>query len=347
MGVNQDRDHDLARVPADEPGAVMPVDDEDFAFPSWNQPLRAHWDPVGAADRPRGPRTPRRDVRRRSRLGDFVAAYGWRAYAIPVLLALTIWVIVDAVTPAGAVEAEDEPSLGERSAWVTGIVGAPVGDGTFDSSIASIALPAGGAFTKEGTGEFRTVPGTTDKVGAGDEFFYTYSVDVEEGVDTAAYGGDEAFGRMVDATLANPKSWINDERFAFERVDGPDADFHVSLTSEATVREICGYQIEVETSCFNADASRVVLNEPRWVRGAVDYQGDIGAYRQYMINHEVGHAIGYADHQSCESDGGLAPVMMQQTFGTSNHAIAKLDPEGVVPDDEDKCNPNPWPYPRG
>src|SRR5699024_4036232 len=263
MGVNQDRDHDLARGPADEPGAVMPAGDEDFAFPSWNQPLRAHWDPVRAADRPRGPRTPRRDVRRRSKLGDFVAAYGWRAYAIPVLLALTIWVIVDAVTPAGATESEDEPSLGERSSWVTGIVGAPEGDGTFDSSIASIALPAGGAFTKEGTGEFRTVPGTTDKIGTGDEFFYTYSVDIEEGVDTTAYGGDEAFGRMIDATLANPKSWINDERFAFERVDGPDADFRVSLTSEATARESRGAQIAGETPRFNPDAGRAGLNAAR------------------------------------------------------------------------------------
>jgi hypothetical protein len=38
---------------------------------------------------------------------------------------------------------------------------------------------------------------------------------------------------------------------------------------------------------------------------------------------------------------------MQQTFGTSNNDIAKLDPEGVVPMDGKTCRFNPWPHPRG
>ena len=39
--------------------------------------------------------------------------------------------------------------------------------------------------------------------------------------------------------------------------------------------------------------------------------------------------------------------MMQQTFGTANDDIARLDPEGVVPMDGKTCRFNPWPHPRG
>ena len=91
----------------------------------------------------------------------------------------------------------------------------------------------------------------------------------------------------------------------------------------------------------------MVLDDARWVRGATSFQGDIGSYRQYQVNHEIGHAVGYREHQPCEIDGGLAPIMMQQTFGTANDEIATLDPDGIVPADGKVCRFNPWPFPRG
>ncbi len=275
-----------------------------------------------------------------------MSAYGWRAYAIPVLLVITILVIIDAARGGTPSAASGDPVLGARNTEVNGIVGAPRGDGQFDVSIPSVALPAGGPLTERGDGSFHIVPGSTEPVGKGLEHVYTYTIDVEDGVDTVGYGGDEAYAQLVMQTLANPKSWIKDEKVGFARVDTPDADFHISLTSQMTVRDMCGYGIPVETSCYNADLKRVVLNEPRWVRGAVAFQGDIGSYRQYMVNHEVGHAIGYAQHQACESPNGLAPVMMQQTFGTSNDELAKLDIQGAVDANGLVCTVNPWPYPR-
>ena len=77
----------------------------------------------------------------------------------------------------------------------------------------------------------------------------------------------------MDQTLANPKSWIGDQRFGFRRVDSGEPTFRITLTSQLTVRQQCGYTIELEGSCFNRGAGRVVLNEARWVRGAVAYQG--------------------------------------------------------------------------
>ena len=146
---------------------------------------------------------------------------------------------------------------------------------------------------------------------------------------------------MVTETLSNPKSWIHNPQFAFVRMDETSAgkpDFRVSLTSPMTVREGCGYEIELEASCYNPSyipvdggetEQRVLLNEARWVRGAVPFQGDVGSYRQYLINHEVGHAIGYQHHEPCDENGGLAPVMMQQTFSTANNDAAKFDPQWV------------------
>jgi hypothetical protein len=123
----------------------------------------------------------------------------------------------------------------------------------------------------------------------------------------------------------------------------------VSLTSPATVREGCGYEIQLESSCYNPiygpDAEpRVFINLARWVRGAMPFQGDIGSYRQYLINHEVGHAIGYTSHEPCDRNGALAPIMMQQTFSTSDNDASRFDPGSVQPDNK-TCRFNAWPYP--
>ncbi|WP_431968003.1 DUF3152 domain-containing protein [Nocardia sp. bgisy134] len=315
-----------------------------------HQPLRARWDPTAPdPNRARGPR-PERNTKKQSALGRFVSTYGWRAYALPVLFVVTVLVIVDAVRGgAGGTGSSVAPSFGRLSprAATAGIIGAPPGDGQFPADLPTGALPEGGPFTENGVGNWRVVPGTTAEFGAGTEYHFSYTVEIENGVDTSGFGGDESVAKMIDSTLTNPKSWANDKKFAFRRVDQGNPDFRISLTSRQTTRKSCGFDIPIDSSCFNADLDRVVLSEVRWVRGALAFEGDIGSYRQYQINHEVGHAIGYHQHQPCETDGGLAPIMMQQTFGTKNNDIAALDPDGLVPMDGKRCRFNPWPYPRG
>ncbi|BBX17883.1 hypothetical protein CRI77_16485 [Mycolicibacterium duvalii] len=323
----------------------------------WREPLRALRDPL--AEQPgriRSNRDEHKRWRKQTWLGRFVSTYGWRAYALPVLVVLTAVVIYQTITGTSApplvADAEDPvqgpPTIGAAS---TEIVGAPPkGLTEFDANLPTGILPDGGPFTPAGAGTWRIVPGATPQVGQGTTKVFTYTVEVEDGIDTTTFGGDDGFARMVSETLANPKSWTHNPQFAFVRVDaaaGVPPDFRVSLTSPMTIRNGCGYDIQLEASCYNPafeGQPRVFVNEARWVRGAVPFQGDVGSYRQYLINHEVGHAIGYQRHEQCAENGELAPIMMQQTFSTNNDDAARFDPGTVVPDGK-TCRFNPWPYP--
>ncbi|MCP2161290.1 DUF3152 domain-containing protein [Williamsia serinedens] len=345
------------RPPFDPPAALPPgqprpgrqrLDQPRPDRPADDQPLRAHWDPTEVDSRGRrGPRPPRR---KQSALGRFVSTYGWRAYAIPVLVILTVVLLVVTITDDGSsssAQPATTPSETRNTAVnsETTAIGAPSGS-IAASSLPAGQLPDGGPFTTDGAKSWRTVSGTTGVVGnPRASRTYTYSIEVENGLNPADYGSDSAFGKLVDATLANPRSWIGGGAVAFRRVDAGTPDFRVSLTSTNTTRELCGYQIKLESSCYYPPDGRVTVNEARWVRGAVSYQGDDLLYRQYLVNHEVGHAIGYEQHEPCGSQGALAPIMMQQTFGVSNSQIMALDPD-MRADRDLTCRANPWPFPQ-
>lgn len=323
----------------------------------WREPLRALRDPIaGDAGRPRRDRERARRWRKQTWLGRFVSTYGWRAYALPALLVLTAVVVYQTVTGAGTPKptasqpTQEPPVIG---AVGTAIIDAPPrGLAAFDANLPAGTLPDGGPFTEAGDKTWRVVPGTTLQVGQGTAKVFHYTVEVENGIDPTMFGGDNAFAQMVDQTLANPKGWTHNPQFAFVRIDGTNGvnpDFRISLVSPVTVRRGCGYEFRLETSCYNPSygpdrQARVFINEARWVRGAVPFEGDIGSYRQYVINHEVGHAIGYVRHEACDKQGGLAPVMMQQTFSTSNDDAAQFDSDFVKADGK-TCRYNPWPYP--
>jgi len=322
------------------------------------EPLRAQRDPLAeTSGRIRSNRDQHRRARKQTWLGRFVSTYGWRAYALPVLVALTVVVIYQTITGTSVSPdqadaegpAQGPPTIGVAS---TAIIGAPPkGLTEFDANLPTGILPEGGPFTQAGAKTWHIVPGESPQVGEGTAKVFNYTVEVEDGLDTTTFGGDDGFARMVSETLANPKSWTHNPQFAFRRIDGSsdaEPDFRVSLSSPMTVREGCGYDIPLEASCYNPayldGEPRVFINEARWVRGAVPFQGDVGSYRQYLINHEVGHAIGYQRHESCAENGELAPVMMQQTFSTNNNDAARFDPGTVKPDNK-TCRFNPWPYP--
>lgn len=147
----------------------------------------------------------------------------------------------------------------------------------------------------------------------------TYRVEVERGLPFRA----DAFARAVDRTLADPRSWPSRTERPMVRVDG-EADLRVVLASPRTTEQLCAplHTRKDNVSCRNGDD--VVINAWRWANGAASYDGDLAAYRIYVVNHEVGHGLGRG-HLRCTGKGDPAPVMLQQTLGLHG------------------CRANPWP----
>lgn len=209
------------------------------------------------------------------------------------------------------------------------------------ASIAAGALPAGDPFTPAGAGTWHVVPGTSPTVGTGPRAL-TYTVEVEDGLPADV---DRSFADKVDQTLADPRSWIGNGEVSFTRIDSGDPDIRISLTSQLAIRAPanCGWDIPLEASCYNGWMDRVMINDARWVRGAMSYDGDLDSYRSYAVNHEVGHALGNR-HQPCPESGAPAPIMMQQSWSTSDDDLAILDPQ-TIPADGNVCVANPYPFP--
>jgi Protein of unknown function (DUF3152) len=317
------------------------------------EPLAAAWQPDSDTAEESYRSLP--PVRRRG----ILSVYGWRLYAVPVLLVITALVLWDTSRTPASTEARDSNSETQNAAVQSGRLADPdtTPDATevpvkpVDAKIPTAELPPGSAFTQAGPGTYRVIPGNGPKIGQGTQKTFTYTIEVENGITAAEIGGgDDAFAGLIDTTLADPRGWTSDPRIAVQRVSEKPT-MRITLATPETTHELCGRSIPYESSCRLSRDGRVVINLSRWVRGALAFNGDIGSYRTYAINHEVGHAFGRG-HEGCGENGGLAPVMMQQTFGVSNDFVAQLN--DAVPGNPDPvkkdgkvCRTNPWPNPQG
>ena len=149
-----------------------------------------------------------------------------------------------------------------------------------------------------------------------------YLVEVEQGLPV----GRNSVARFVREVLYDHRSWGSSGALAVQWVDSPPVSFRVTLASPGLTDRLCAPLVTAGIYSCHQDG-RAVLNFWRWTKGAPSYKGALVSYRRYMVNHEVGHALGYSSHGSCPAPGARAPVMMQQTKGT----------EG--------CKPHPWPLP--
>ncbi|HEY5835313.1 DUF3152 domain-containing protein, partial [Streptomyces sp.] len=180
------------------------------------------------------------------------------------------------------------------------------------------------------SGAFMTMPGHQAAPGHGTVL--RFRVDVEKGLPLDA----DLFTRTVFRTLNDRRSWGHGGKMTFERVSTGPADIVVTLASPGTTAKWCaksGLDTSVENvSCDAASTPRTMINAYRWAQGAATYgPGRIHAYRQMLINHEVGHRLGHG-HVGCPKEGAPAPVMMQQT------KFLSLDGGPT-------CTPNAWPFP--
>ncbi|WP_179561869.1 DUF3152 domain-containing protein [Cellulomonas soli] len=172
--------------------------------------------------------------------------------------------------------------------------------------------------TEQGTGTTTVVPGSD--AGPGTGAVRTVRVEVEDGLAVDA----QKFADTVMTTLNDPRGWGGDGSMSFARTDGA-AELTVVLASPTLVDVMCApLDTNGQVSC--GTNGHAVLNLRRWVEATAEQTGQKTAYRQYLVNHEVGHLLGHG-HEACPGPGMTSPVMQQQSY--------KAAP----------CIPNGWPFP--
>lgn len=284
--------------------------------------LRAPDGPLVARER-LPPVQPVEAVAHGGRVVRFVAVFGWRALVIPVLAVVTFVTLLDVASPEPAPAssmAKPAPSSVESPPSAPP---APTPTATAEGEAAPTVAPTVVApvpFVEQGTGRLTVVAGSSPVYGTG--ALQRFIVEVEDGINVDGIG----FAAAVEGTLADPRSWGAGGEMSFQRVDGGDYDFRVSLVSPLNVESFCpGVGTGGYTSCRYGE--RAVINLARWETAVPDYEGDVATYRHYVVNHEVGHALGNG-HVPCPGPGELAPVMQQQTLSLQG------------------CIRNGWPYPN-
>ncbi len=259
----------------------------------------------------------------------FVRRYGWRAYAIPLLTVATLVALVDVAVDqsAGA-----DPAGSRITASTPSVLPLPDDGRPSDAPAQGDAEPSEGSppaagsatYVERGAGTVSIVDGGSPVYGTGP--LRRFVVEVEDGIDVDG----ATFAEAVEETLGDPRSWGNGGQMSFQRVGASEAaageyEFRVSLVSPGSMETYCpGVGTGGYTSCRYGE--RAVINLARWATAVPDYEGDIATYRRYVVNHEVGHALGNG-HQACPGAGEVAPVMQQQTLGLQG------------------CTKNAWPYP--
>ncbi|WP_308121866.1 DUF3152 domain-containing protein, partial [Actinotalea ferrariae] len=200
---------------------------------------------------------------------------------------------------------------------------APVDPNALDAAGLSLADRAAGllspAVPTAASGTLVVVPGS-EPPPASAATVRTVRVEVEAGLEVDG----TLFAQTVMATLNDPRGWGADGSVAFARTDGA-ADLRVVLASPDLVDTMCAPLDTVGLYSCGRNG-HAALNHTRWVQGTPEFGADRTLYRQYLVNHEVGHLLGNP-HVECPGPGQLAPLMQQQTVG-------------VAP-----CVPNGWPFP--
>jgi len=157
------------------------------------------------------------------------------------------------------------------------------------------------------------------------------------------------FGRTVTESVReemrryifDPRGW---KALGYDLVEVKDTsrecDVVIRLQSARTMDQLYGdipRLRNMSVTDSGARPMRIDLHETNWFTPPDLYQvheHELNmtreqAYRAYVVNHELGHALGY-DHSKSVA-GEICPVMYQQTRGTGGNNF---------------CSANPWPAVR-
>lgn len=129
----------------------------------------------------------------------------------------------------------------------------------------------------------------------------------------------EDFRNKVAETLNDSRGWVRGN-FKFVEVS-EGQDLNIVLSDAASLDGYNGY-CSSTLSCTSG-YNEVIINDERWREGTDVTTGagmmSLRDYQNMVVNHEVGHWLGHYQHtEACSIDGGVAPIMLQQSTGLRN-----------------------------
>ncbi|MFE3559786.1 DUF3152 domain-containing protein [Streptomyces sp. NPDC059193] len=178
------------------------------------------------------------------------------------------------------------------------------------------------AVPQSGAGTFTTAQAMGEPVGTSGPV-RRYQVQVEDGSGIPA----EQAATEIQTILADPRSWAAHDNGRFQLVATDVVpDVIIKIATPKTTDRLCVSVGDTHGELNCEVTGGVIVNLKRWLRGSPKYNGPATEYRHLIINHEIGHLIGYKQHMDCPRKGSLAPVMQQQIKGLNG------------------CKSNAWPY---
>jgi hypothetical protein len=121
---------------------------------------------------------------------------------------------------------------------------------------------------------------------------------------------------------------LNDSRgwkgrgYRFTEIKTGNPDAIITLVSQKELNkkyhgtDLEGFSVTVHTP---NQPKMVYINGKNWYNVPKGFVGSLTTYRAYLIQHEMGHVLGYHDEKPTD---GMCSVMYQQTRGTKDICIA-------------------------
>ena len=144
----------------------------------------------------------------------------------------------------------------------------------------------------------------------------------------------EQFLKKAKSVLHSAKGWeLKGYKFffvspsIFNKISNENLKIILRLSTNKTIVKECQFDENEKLSCYNPTTTppNVYINYYRWMNGSKASKLKLSDYRIYVINHEIGHALGRGHVEECSCPTCPAPIMMQQTKSIGD------------------CLPNVWP----